>query len=361
MSWYWPFGTKEKLETRATQPYSDIILKALEASAAGTGSGDALKIAVVEAAAGQYARAFAGCEVKSERYKYALTPSVLSTIARNMIRYGEDVHVIHVLDGELILTPAGSWDVTGNHFESSWVYNVHMYSPSGSLSSYLPSDGVIHCRYSYDSSRPWNGIGPLGWCSSSGKLASNLEEKLSDEAGASVGFVVPLPRDAAPGTEETPGVYDALRKDIANLKGKHAIVETTAYGHGEGKQAAPMGDWKPQRLGADPPTTLATLRSDAGQSLLAACGCPPGLFTTDGSAQGSREAWRRFIFGSCEPIARLIEEELSKKLETEISLSFNNMFAADIAARSTAFKKLVEGGMDVEKAVGVSGLMSLEV
>ena len=358
MKW-WPFG-KEKVEQRSTQPYSDIILNAIEAEAAGTGAGDALKIAVVEAAAGQYARAFAGCKVTS-KHKDTLTPSVLSNIARSLIRYGESLYVIQVEDGKLILLPVGSFDVTGNHYESSWMYNVHLYSPSGSLSLYLPSAGVVHCRYGYDPSRPWNGIGPLAWCSSSSKLVSNLENKLGDETSAAVGTVIPVPRDVAEGTTENPGKLDQLRKDLQNMKGRHALVESTAFAWGDGKAAAPMNDWKPQRLGADPPATLAALRSDVGQSILAACGCPPGLFTSGSdNGQGSREAWRRFVFGSCEPLARLIEEELSKKLESEVSLSFNGLFAADIAARSSAFAKMVQGGMDANKAAGLSGLAVLE-
>ena len=95
-------------------------------------------------------------------------------------------------------------------------------------------------------------------------------------------------------------------------------------------------------------------------SILGACGIPPGMFAIDGSAQGSREAWRRFIFGSVEPLARLVEEELSKKLESPVTLSFSNLFAADISGRANAFAKMVQSGMDANKAAGLSGLLALE-
>ena len=96
-----------------------------------------------------------------------------------------------------------------------------------------------------------------------------------------------------------------------------------------------------------------------GRAILAACGVPTGLFEAQGSSQGAREAWRQFIYGSVQPLANLMSEELSKKLETEVSLNFANMFAADIAARSTSLKKMVESGVDVKEALGLSGLMAL--
>ncbi len=95
-------------------------------------------------------------------------------------------------------------------------------------------------------------------------------------------------------------------------------------------------------------------------AILGACGVPPSLYAVNENAQAARESWRRFIFGSVEPLAALVSEELSNKLESPVSLSFSNTFAADIAARSGSFKKLFEGGMSVEKAAGVTGLLALE-
>ena len=363
MTWnFWPFNRHEKIETRSTQPYHDLILNHLEAQASGSGAGSALTIAAVEAAAGQYARAFAGADVKAkESVKTALTPSLLALIARNLIRYGEDVHLIGVEHGNVLLHPVGSWDITGGVDESEWVYHIHIYGPSGNVSSYEPSSGVVHCRYSFEPSRPWSGVSPLGWATTTSHLAANLETKLQDETNGPVGYVITLPHDAAAGTEENPGPLDGLRSDLNKLKGQNVLVETTAAGYGEGRQAAPMQDWKPSRIGANPPEVLNLLRTETGKSIMSACGVPTGLlYDSQGSSQGAREAWRRFIFGSCAPLAALMSEELSKKLETDISITFNNMFAADIAARASAFKKMTESGMDANKAAGISGLAVIE-
>ena len=99
----WPFT--KKLEQRAAQPYTDLVTNYLESQASGETTTRATTLAAVEAAAGQYARAFAGAEVQaSEHVKRALTPSVLALMARNLIRYGESVHAVQVMRGELSFT-----------------------------------------------------------------------------------------------------------------------------------------------------------------------------------------------------------------------------------------------------------------
>ena len=102
------------------QPYTDLVTNYLESQAAGDTT-RATTIACVEAAAGQYARAFAGAEVQASAHvKAALTPSVLALMARNMIVMGS-VHAVQVMRGELSLIPCGSWDVTGGIDETEWI------------------------------------------------------------------------------------------------------------------------------------------------------------------------------------------------------------------------------------------------
>ena len=355
---WWPFG-KDKLEKRAAQPYTDLVTNYLQSQALGEAT-SATTIAAVEAAAGQYARAFAGAEVQASAHvKRALTPSVLALMVRNMIRYGESVHVIEVMRGEMSLLPAGSFDVTGGISEEEWIYNIHVYGPSGNISSFVVSSSIVHCRYSVDSSQPWRGISPLGWSSTTGRLLSSLEANLASEMGGPSGYFLPVPIDSAK-KEDDSGVLDKLRADLSNIKGRTVLVESVANGWGEGKGNAPQKDWVSERIGPNPPSVLVTLRSEAAQSIIAACGVPPELFSMAGSAQGSRESWRRFIFGSVEPLCRLVEEELSRKLESPVKISMEHTYAADIAARSGAFSKMVQAGMDANKAAGISGLAVME-
>ena len=50
-------------------------------------------------------------------------------------------------------------------------------------------------------------------------------------------------------------------------------------------------------------------------------------------------------------------EELSTKLDTEMSFRLDGLYAHDLQGRATSFQKIVAGGMDVSEAVAVSGLV----
>lgn len=49
--------------------------------------------------------------------------------------------------------------------------------------------------------------------------------------------------------------------------------------------------------------------------------------------------------------------ELSEKLDVDLSLSFDRLFAADLSGRARAFQSLVGGGMDSGEAAALAGLM----
>ena len=154
---------------------------------------------------------------------------------------------------------------------------------------------MLHVRYAVDSARPWYGIGPLGWARATGTLAANLETRLGEEAGGSVLHLLPVPADGGDGGDDDP--LAALKTDLANGRGRTMLVETTSSGWGEGRTAAPMNDYRPQRIGADIPESSVSLRSDAALSVLSACGVPVSL-ATDADGTSQREAWRRFVMSS---------------------------------------------------------------
>ena len=59
------------------------------------------------------------------------------------------------------------------------------------------------------------------------------------------------------------------------------------------------------------------------------------------------------------PLARMVEHELTAKLETPVRLKFDS-YALDLAGRAQAFQKLVAGGEAVNEALATSGLMGAE-
>ena len=142
------------------------------------------------------------------------------------------------------------------------------------------------------------------------------------------------------------------RKDIANAKGRTAIIEGGDWGNaGEGKVSL-----KSERFGAEPPVSMVQLLSAASQEVYSACGFNSALWGGSSSA-AVREAWRLALFGVLSPLGRLVEAELKDKLDDEISLSWQELRASDLSGRARAFQSMVGGGMAVAEAVSVAGLM----
>ena len=339
-------------------PFTDAIVAALQAQASGQAVGDASAIAALEAAVALYSRAFAAAVPSPAEVRALLSPPCLALLARNLIRRGEDVHQIIVDRDAIRLQPIGSWDVRGGPDPAGWWYRCDRFGPSGNVTELVPAAAVLHVRYAVDSARPWYGIGPLGWARSTGTLAANLETRLGEEAGGAVGHVIPYPSGPDdPDEEDDP--LTKLRTDIAAAKGRTLLAETTAAGGGEGRIAAPQSDWKPHRFGANPPATLPSLRTEAGMSVLSACGVPVSLVTdADGTSQ--REAWRRFVMGAVEPLLEVVRTEVEAKLEKSVSFDLSRLWAHDLAGRASSFKAMVTTGMDIERAAALSGLVADE-
>ena len=349
----WPFRKREP-EKRESIPFTDAVVAALTAQAAGTAAGDPSAIAALEAACALYTRAFAAARV--EPAVPALAPGTLALIARNLIRRGEDVHQLRVEGGAVRLQPIGSWDVRGGPAESAWWYRCDRFGPSGNLTELVPAASVLHCRYAVDSARPWYGIGPLGWARATGTLAANIETRLGEEAGGPVGHVLPVPADGGDGGDSDP--LSMFKADLAAAKGRTILAETTAAGWGDGRTAAPLADYKPQRFGAAVPDSSVSLRTDASMAVLSACGVPVSLVTdADGTSQ--RESWRRFVMGSVEPLLATVAQEIAAKLETRVTFDLSALWAHDLAGRAASFKSMVVAGMAIERAAALSGLVAM--
>jgi len=309
--------------------------QAVEASAQGTGA--------LEIAAGVVGRAFASADVSGTD---RLTPDILAHVGRDLIRQGESLAILE--DGELVLV--GAWTVTGQS-ATDWRYSCDVPAPDGTRTFRRRSAQVMHPRYSVDRTAPWQGVGPLARASLTAGFAARLEASLGDETLAPVGYLLPIPAD---GDDES---VEALKADLRTLKGRTAMVETTSAGWGEGRGAAPRDDWQPRRLGPVYSPSSQPLYRDTVNHVLAACGVPVELvLPSDGT--GQREAWRRFLHGTVQPLARIVEAEAGKLFSRRVSLSFERLFASDIAGRARAFQSLVGSGMSVEEAAAQTGLLA---
>ncbi len=351
----WPWQKIEKRESGGD--FSDSVVRLLEVQAAGSAA-DASSTAAVEAAAGALSRAFASATVEGEDWvQETVTPNFLAQVGRDLIRAGDSMHVIRVgTEGMVLLIPCSSWHWEGNHDPDFWTVRATAYGPSTSTTWNLPASSVVFARWGSAPGQPYIGTGPTSWAHTTARLQSEVERSLADEAGGPLAQLVAIPSDGGDDSDADP--LKMLRADIRGARGKALLIETTQAGWSEGKSAAPQRDWKPARLGPMPPESMVAIAKDSFTRMLAACGCSPALFD-DSDGTSKREALRQFHLGTVRPLARLLETELTMKLETPVRLVFDN-YPLDLAGRAQAFQKLVAGGMNITKALATTGLMAAD-
>ena len=351
----WPWSKAEKRESGGD--FSAAVVRLIEAHAAGTAA-DASSTAAVEAAAGALSRALASAEVVGASWvQDAVSPAVLAQVGRDLIRSGDSMHAIRVAgDGAVRLIPCSSWHWEGNHDPSSWTVRATAYGPSTSTTWNLPGSAVVFVRWGGTPGQPYVGVAPASWAHTTARLGAEVERSLADEAAGPLAQLLTYPEGQDTDSEDGADPLAPLRADIAAARGRALLLESTAGGLSEGRANAPARDWVPQRLGPHPPEVMAALRKDVFEHVLAATGTPPSLFIdADGTAQ--REAVRRWHMGTVIPLARLLEHELTAKLETPVALRFDR-YPLDLAGRAQAFQKLVAGGVSPNEALATSGLLA---
>ena len=270
------------------------------------------------------------------------------------MRRGESLWAIDVRRGEIVLTPAASWDVAGGPSPETWVYRLDLFGPSGNETRIYPAESVLSFRYATDPERSWAGVSPISYARQTGRLAANLELRLAEEANAKVGYLLAVPADGGDGGTADP--LASLKNDLASLRGNTALVETVASAWGEGRAAAPQSDWQPKRLGADPPQTLHELRGATNLDVLQACGIPAGLVSDRAEGSGQREAWRRFGL-TMQSVGRCVAEEMAFKLNVPgLRIHHEALGSADTAGKSRAVGSFVKAGVPLSRALELAGL-----
>ena len=348
---FWQKKPPAAVETRSyTSNYQDVILQA--ALGASEQAIEGSRPAVIEACAGLWARGFASAVVLPETpATAALTPSVLASIGRRLFDDGEILFEIVVSDGGVKLLEAASHEIFGTD-PIRWRYRLDIPTPEAIIRRTRAADAVVHLRYSTSKMDPWYGTGPVENSTVSKRLAAALELRLSQEANTPVGNVVP-----SPDTAQDSG----LQADLKAMTGGNVLVPSMRSEAVTGGQTPPRNDWQPQRLGANWPASLQPIRADVADHIMGSAGVPAALMSRQVDGSGRREAWRIFLHGTIDPIAKLMQEELREKLDTpDLSLRFDQLHASDIQGRARSFSSMVQGGMAPAQAARVSGLIDDE-
>ena len=311
-------------EREARSSYTDMVVDALVMAASGSGTASPFGTAALEMAASRWARAMATAQASHS----SINPTLLATIGRKLCTSGEVVYDLRVdpVRG-LQFIPACDWTVYGGADRASWWYRLTLAGPSTTYTVERESAGVAHFMYSACARQPWRGIAPLGWASSTGALMGHVEGALGDEASGPRGSIVPLPEGLS--------LKQELKSGFASLKGKIAFPETTSGGAGD-RGGAPQRDWRVERLGADPPAALVELRKDVEISVLSACGVPARRWPLE-SRTGPpcvRHFGNFLHLHNPKPLGKLIvAATFSEVLETPVSLTFDDLSAADIQSQ----------------------------
>ena len=311
-----------EVRTDATALAIDALLASVTGTAAQTWAG-----AAVEVAAGMWGRCLSTAAVQPAGLP--IGPAWLAEVGRDLARHGQAVYLLDVAPrGALRLLRATTTDVWGDSPDPrDWWCRLTITSPRSTRTVTAPAASVVHARYATETHSPARGLAPLQYASLTGTLTGNLEQALGYEAGGFVANIVAMPEGYT-----TP---DNLRESLRTAKGVTRLPVTTRGGHGD-PGGAPAHDWKPVRLGANPPVGLVQLRQHVEASVLGCFGIPAPLSPSglnDGTAQ--REAARRMWSVTIAPLADIIAAELTRVLERPVSLDFGQSSGStDVAGRA---------------------------
>lgn len=307
-------------------------------------------LAYVQGSYGLIERAFQLADIETE-IPLNIPPTLRGLMARELMRAGEFVGKIDFHKNEFRIIPAQSQTVIGKSpYPDQWTYQLTIPSPTGNKAETISAAGVVHPRQNASLESPWIGRSSLLSAFDSGRLASSLEVVLGDLLNSPIGSIIPVP-DGTP-----PETIARFKSDLKILRGGVAVPETTQAGFGLGQAAAPQRDWVPQRLAPEVPESLTHFRNLVGETI-ASCLGVPGSLLGFGNVEGTalREDWRRCMHSTIEPMGTLIATELSEKLETKVSISFNKLEASDTQGRARAFASMTDDKIDGTAAAAIAG------
>ncbi|MCY4156221.1 MAG: hypothetical protein OXF66_02120 [Gammaproteobacteria bacterium] len=347
MRWPW------QRESRASGgDFAQALLDAQLAAAAATTT-RADQTSDVEIPARALSHALAGATVEGDGLG-VVTPEWLALCGHEIIRRGEHVSFIHP---SMALVPVNdlNWEIESEQgeLERDWRARITTYGPSASRTRVVSRDQLVVVRWAATSGTPHVGRGPRHFASLAARASAESERAAGDDQATPVAPLITVPAHANQGGEDDR--LKSLRTQLANGRGKPALVPTVNEGFGEGRGSAPQRDWNPTRLGPAPSPDQVESRKDIHTHMLAAAGMPIAMFSAT-TAQSAREGLRQWTMGVVMPICKLLGSELSRRLDAEIRI-MPDTYGLDLQgragaakAKAGAIKTLMDAGLTLEQA-----------
>ena len=353
----WPFSKPETAvaDPRQTAEYragfTDAVLDYSLRQASGNAGASATETAAVIFGMGCLQAAFSMADVEPEELRPTLTPMVLGAMAQQLALKGNSVWDILVNEGDPFPTlRAGTVEtITGGPDPRGWIYQMAFEGPSATETLVRLYSDVVHARINTDPLKPWQGFSSLSLAGVTATLLANIEQRISEEANARVGYLLNYPD----GTSDT--TISGIRGDVGAMRGGVMLAETGGAGFRAGLPGGNPSDWRKTRLGAEIPATSLQARTEAVRDVLGAMRVPAVLLL-GGDGASYREGYRQFLTMGVNPKAEVLAEELSAKLGANVELSFRRLAAADIASRARAMGAMVTAGLTTDTAQALADL-----
>ena len=146
-----------------------------------------------------------------------------------------------------------------------------------------PQPQLLHIRYAPSEAKPWVGNGPVQVASSS----REVERRHHRGIGATRVQWACWATYWGSRSDGDDAMVDGLKQDIANAKGKMALLETGDWGAASDARVA----MKSERFGPEPPSSLVELVDVSSREIYAACGFNAALWGgSSASVTGSMAA-----------------------------------------------------------------------
>ena len=324
-------------ERRAS--YADAALTAALDAATGKISATADALAVVESCTSLIADPFLVARVSGR----PIPPGQLHQMARDLLRRGNSVWALDVVDGELELYRACAWAIEGNSPNPArWQYRLDIATPSALITRILPADSVIHILTDAPAESPWAGRAPWESAGLTARASAELEKSIGDESRLYAGRVWIAPDGASQAQVQ------AMARTVELLKGGGQVVsETTAQGFGGGASAAPPAakDWRAEHTGPAHDVGNVQMRGQVEGALSAAYGVSPAYHNVQATAPALAATKRLAYLNKTVPLAALIAAELALKLDSPgYSITWTDLASqsVDVQLRAQAAVRLVE-------------------
>lgn len=338
------FKRKPATETRSSGAgYTAEIMAARESLIAGA-SGIGELTATAQACVSLWEAALASADIEGTEI---LRRADMAVAARSVALRGEFVGLI---EGERII-PCVDWELATRDGRPR-AYRLTIPEAGGGHTRTALAAEVIHLRIGSDPAAPWTGTPPLTRARLTASMLHAVESALSEVfEHAPIGSqIIPFPE--SPQTD-----MEVLGRGFRGKRGRVMLresVQVTAAGG-----PAPSQDWRPQDTSPDLQKAMTgeTLQAARG-AILAAFGVLPSMFDRTATGPLVREAQRHLAVWMIQPIAELLAEECSEKLNAEVSIdTLRPLQAYDAGGRARALNAIVEATARAKEA----GLLPGEV